>query len=335
MQEGKAEDTIRLGLAGDVMLGRLVNERLKALPYEYVWGNMLPLMKEMDINVINLETTFTKSIRKVPKTFNFKAEPDRVKCLAVANVTIASIANNHILDYSEEGMMETIATLTGEGIQHAGAGYNLQEAAKAARHICKGIRIGVLGFTDNEPLWKAGARTPGTNYIDIDSSKEREAALSAIQELKGEVDCCIVSIHWGPNMRERPPRQFISFAHAMAEHGADIIHGHSAHIFQGIEVYHNKLILYDTGDFVDDYQVDPFLRNDRTFFFICAIAKSGVQSVSLIPALIDNFQVNRATGEDYEWCVQRMKRLSKELGTEVGDDCEIIIEQKNFQQIGS
>ena len=45
-----------------------------------------------------------------------------------------------------------------------------------------------------------------------------------------------------------------------------MIHGHSAHLFQGIEFYKGKLILYDTGDFVDDYQVDPLLRNDRSFF---------------------------------------------------------------------
>ena len=61
----------------------------------------------------------------------------------------------------------------------------------------------------------------------------------------------------------------------MIDSGADIIIGHSAHNFQGIEQYHGKLILYDTGDFVDDYVVDPYLKNDHSFFYRMNLKKTG------------------------------------------------------------
>ncbi len=99
--------------------------------------------------------------------------------------------------------------------------------------------------------------------------------------------------------------------------GADIFHGHSAHIFQGIEYFDRKLMMYDTGDFVDDYYVDPILRNDRSFFFKAIVDKEGVEDVQLIPTLISNFQVNHSTGQDFAETVERMKMLSKEFETDL------------------
>lgn len=67
---------IVIGFAGDTMLGRLVNKKMDHVGYTYVWGNVLPILKKNNINIINLETTLTKSEKKVPKVFNFKATPD-------------------------------------------------------------------------------------------------------------------------------------------------------------------------------------------------------------------------------------------------------------------
>ncbi len=118
-------------------------------------------------------------------------------------------------------------------------------------------------------------------------------------------------------MRQRPNQEFINFAHAIIDSGVDIIHGHSAHIFQGIEVYHNKLIMYDTGDFVDDYAVDPLLRNDQGLFFIVTVTKTGIKKVELIPLLISDFQVNYAKGRQKKEILDRIKTLSAKFGTKI------------------
>lgn len=319
------DNTITIGLAGDVMIGRGVNTTITDNGYTYPWGNVLSLLKNTDINIINLETALTNGNKKVFKTFNFKATPDKIKTLTEACITVANLANNHILDFSEEGLRETIQTLNVAGIKYAGAGMNEKEAGKPAIFTAKNIIFGLLGFTDNEPGWKADTSTSGVNYIDISKKNDCNKALNDIAQLRKVTDIVIVSIHWGPNMQEEPERHFIDFAHEIIAQGADIIHGHSAHNFQGIEVYNHKLILYDTGDFVDDYAVDPVFKNDHSFLFRIEANKKGVTKLELIPTVISNYQVNLATGEAYKWCIQRMQNLSAKFGTKVSDKGEVML----------
>jgi poly-gamma-glutamate capsule biosynthesis protein CapA/YwtB (metallophosphatase superfamily) len=320
-----SDNTITIGLAGDVMIGRGVNTAIINKGDVYPWGSVLPLLKNTDINIINLEAALTNSTKKVFKTFNFKATPDKIKTLTEAHITVVNLANNHVLDFSEEGLMETIQTLNVAGIKHAGAGMNGEEVQKPVILTKKGITIGVLGFTDNEPGWKAGTSTSGVNYINISKKDDCNKALKDIVKLRKETDLVIVSIHWGPNMNEEPERHFIDFAHAMIAQGADIIHGHSAHNFQGMEVYKGKLILYDTGDFVDDYAVDPVLKNDHSFFFKIEASKQRIENLTIIPVLISNDQANLAMGEDYKWCIQRMRQLSAKFGTKLSDKGEVLL----------
>ncbi len=310
--------TITIGLTGDVMLGRTLDSVISKRGYDYPWGNMLSLMQQADINIVNLETTLTYSQQKVPKTFNFKSTPDKVESLLMANITVANLANNHILDYSTAGLTETIQTLDEANIKHVGAGKNYDDATKSIIIEKNNLRIGVLGVTDNEPGWKA-EHGPGINYVDLTIKDEKEKILYEIKQIRGQSDIVIVSIHWGPNMQDKPYPHFIKFAHDMIDYGAHVIHGHSAHILQGIECYHDNLILYDTGDFVDDYAVDPDLRNDLSAYFVLHVDNRGVHKLRCIPSRIFQYQVNRARDDDYQWVISRLKNLSSDFGTTMDD----------------
>ena len=114
-------------------------------------------------------------------------------------------------------------------------------------------------------------------------------------------------------MVEKPKKEFVQFAHDLIDCGVDLIHGHSAHIFQGVEVYKEKLILYDTGDFIDDYYVDPTLRNDRSFLFLIQCSKEQILELRLIPVFIENCQVNRANEYEAQQTFKRMQKLSQEM----------------------
>ncbi|MHC4787007.1 MAG: CapA family protein, partial [Planctomycetota bacterium] len=108
---------------------------------------------------------------------------------------------------------------------------------------------------------------------------------------------------------------------------ADVFHGHSAHLFQGVEIYKGKVILFDTGDLIDDYYVDPQLRNDRQMLFVVTVTDGAIRRVDLVPLRIDRMQVNLAQGETYEAIRQRMRRLSKPFGTEIrADDARLWID---------
>jgi len=289
-----------IGITGDVMLGRLVNEKITESGYLYPWGDMLGLLRETDINIINLETTLTTSTKKAPKVFNFKAEPDKVQSLVEAKIDVCNLANNHILDFYKEGLIETISTLDKAGIKHVGAGIDRWQAREAVIIQKKNISV--------------TPKKAGTSYVRVGDIRKVK---KEIRRVRDEVDILVLTIHWGPNKRQRPTKEFQNFAHKVIDAGVDIFHGHSAHIFQGIEVYKDKLILYDTGDFVDDYRVDPMLRNDQSLLYLVEVDKEGIQKVELVPVLISRMQVNKAAGRDYREIVERIKELSGEFGTTV------------------
>jgi poly-gamma-glutamate capsule biosynthesis protein CapA/YwtB (metallophosphatase superfamily) len=95
----------------------------------------------------------------------------------------------------------------------------------------------------------------------------------------------------------------------------DALYGHSAHIFQGVEIYGGKPILYDTGDFIDDYAVHPKLRNDWSFLFKVSVEGSEFRRLELFPVTLHYTRVQRAKGKEREAILDRMERLSGEMGT--------------------
>jgi poly-gamma-glutamate synthesis protein (capsule biosynthesis protein) len=313
-----------LALLGDVMLGRGVGEQIERgmRSPESFWGDTLPVLRRADLVVAGLEcavTTHPVPWTRYPKVFHFKAPPRATAVLQAAGIRLVSLANNHTLDFEVEGLLETLDHLDAAGIAHAGAGRNLAHAQRPAVLEAGGLRVGMIAFTDNEPPWLAGADRPGTNYIEIrpDGTTLRRVEERAAQAHAEGAQFVILSLHWGPNMRLRPPPHFREFARGALERGVDLIHGHSAHIFQGIEVHKGKPILYDTGDFLDDYAVDPELRNDQSLIFLAEIDGQGVQSLRMLPVRLTYAIVHRAVGGDHEAISARMQHLSAELGTRV------------------
>ncbi|MEK6589687.1 MAG: CapA family protein [Nitrospinota bacterium] len=334
--EEMEKQNITIAFTGDVMLGRLVNDYviLANKLVTHVWGDMIDLLKGADLIIINLENAIARSGKpwsKTPKVFFYRSDPKAIHVLKAAGVDYVTLANNHVLDYDEDAFIETLHHLEKNKILYAGAGRDIGEASRPAFLEAKGIRIAIIAFTDNMPEWEATETNPGVNYIEVSVDEKNFGRLrKSIEDVKNKSDLVIISAHWGPNMMQRPSKAFKEFAHAVIDAGADIFHGHSAHIFQGIEIYRGRLIMYDTGDFVDDYAVDEDLRNDQTFLFLITLSKKGIEKIELIPGLISHMQVNRAKGKDLEDIMGKMIKLSEEMGTKMfkkGDRLEVILKE--------
>lgn len=307
----KNNDAIHIGLVGDVMIGRVVNQLLRVRPDHNLWGTMLPILHEQDVVIANLETTITHSDDALPKVFNFKTDLAHVRVLEQAHINAVTLANNHIFDYGLVGFQDTVHALNKAGIAYVGANDTAQKARKPYLFSVNNTRFALLGATDNEPSWAAGPNKPGTNYIEIGDLQ----FLENIKQTQSLADIVIVTLHWGPNMKEYPSTKFIEYAHAMIDAGADIIAGHSAHILQGIEVYNNKIILYDMGDFIDDYAIDDTLRNDLTALFSVTIQDKKVKAVTIVPARIQDMVVNRAHQQDAQKVFEIIKERSLPFNT--------------------
>ena len=166
-------------------------------------------------------------------------------------------------------------------------------------------------------LWSAAPGRPGTRVVEVNPlGADFDWIRSEIGAARDAgADVVAFSIHWGPNMRETPPGGFIEFAHAVVDSGADIFHGHSAHLFQGIEIYRRKPIFYDTGELVDDYAVDATLRNDQGLIFLVTFLGREVQRIELVPILISDMQMNETRGRAADEIAARLARRSALSGT--------------------
>ncbi|MFZ5524771.1 MAG: CapA family protein [Pseudomonadota bacterium] len=314
-----------LALTGDVMLGRLVNDRLKDMQPEEVWGDVLPHLAQADLRIINLEcalTTHLQAWSRTWKMFHFRADPEEVCVLQAAHIDACALANNHILDYEEQGLRDTLMVLDKAGIRHAGAGATDKEAAAPAMLETQGTepcRVALLSYTDNEPDFAATTERPGTNFLEVSLQNESLARIANdIAQARGQgADLVVFSNHWGANFVERPDPEFRSFARRVIELGADIYHGHSAHICQGIEVYRGKPILYDTGNFIDDYAVHPLLRNDRSCLFKLLFEHGKLRRIELLPVSLSVAHVVLARGKEFEAICANMEMLCAEFGTKL------------------
>ena len=321
-----------LSLLGDLQLGRLVGEALAsgdASPAG-VWGSTLPILRASDCVVANLEcalTTHKSMWTRSPKAFHFKAPPGPgVACLRAAGVRAVSLANNHSLDWEVPGMQETMRVLDAAGIARAGVGMQLPEAQAPGWLTAAGVRIALLSISDHPSDWGATYEEPGINLFDPFPSADalawaRQAAAAA---RAGGADLVILAAHYGGNYVLRPPQAVRAFFRSLLDTSeVDVVFGHSAHVAQGVEVHRGRLILYQAGDFVDDYAKDPVWRNDWGALFTARYEvspggeRSKLESFDAVPVVLSLAQTNVAAGAEALRIAARLQGLSAELGTQL------------------
>lgn len=316
-----------LAFLGDLMLGRGVSRRLASHPPGWFWGDVLPLLRQADFVFANLESPITahgEPWRKEWKAYRFRADPAAVEILRSGNVGFVSLANNHILDFGDQGLLDTIRALDAAGIRHAGAGRNLEAAAAPAWITLPGLRIAVLAATDNMAGFAAGTERPGTHWRRFDDDSLTLAWLrSAVTQVReAGAQFVILSLHWGPNMRLAPSQRFRRFARAAIDLGVNVIHGHSAHVVQGVERYGGGLILYDTGNVIDDYRKFPFRRDDLSFVFLLDLVGGRPRGLRLVPLRLQPRPLEIAAGTVFQVTCALMHKRCRALGTVLHDSTE-------------
>ena len=179
---------------------------------------------------------------------------ENAACLREAGVDCCVLANNHVLDWGQAGLLDTLATLEALGIATAGAGRDLTAASRPAVIDVAGKgRVLVHAFADptsGVPRdWAAKPNTPGVNLLPDLSDNSIARACRQIAEFRRPGDIVVVSLHWGGNWGYEIPDKQICFAHRMVDDAdVSVVYGHSSHHPKGIEVYRDRPILYGCGD---------------------------------------------------------------------------------------
>ena len=302
------------------MLGRMVAERLADADPEDLWApEVRELCSSADLAICNLEcciSTRGKPTERVRgKPFFFRGPPAALGSLAAVGVRAVGLANNHALDYEEEALLETLRLLRDAGIAVAGAGHTDAEARRGVVVEAAGTRVGLAAVSDHPIEFAAGPDSPGIAYADLRRGLPDWLA-SNLARLRGECELVIAFPHWGPNMTPEPALWQRRAAEAMKEAGADLVAGHSAHVFHGVGWDRLGPSLYDLGDALDDYAVNPELRNDLG---VIALWSPGhpERELELVGAALDFCRTRLAEGNEAEWIANRLSDACGRLKTRV------------------
>lgn len=302
------------------MLGRLVNQALRAWPLERPWGDTLSLFRQDDWSFCNLECVISDHVlsRLPDKALHFRSDRKNVAALKAAGIKAVSLANNHCLDFGPDAMLDMVATLDANRIGHAGAGANLEQAMGAALSRAEDrITIGVLACTDHEPDWAAGVHKPGVWFVPVDLKDPRtQELLERVRVRRKIADLTCVSLHWGSNWGRATEPGHQQLARALTDAGADVVFGHSCHVFRGVEVRNGSLVVYSAGNFIDDYTIDACERNDESFLFSVE-ADRGLVQLELVPTLISECRAMLAQDMDATRILKQMRRQCSRVGTEI------------------
>ena len=305
---------MRLALAGDTMLGRGVAERLREAPAESLFApEVVEAVRAADLCIVNLECCISEGGAPVPgRAFHFRAPPMAGEALAHLGVDCVTLANNHALDFGPEALLHTFEHLRSAGIRWVGAGPEQEHARLPAVLEAAGERLRVVAFADHPAEYAAATARPGIAFVDLASRRLPEWLHAALRaDGDGEPEPVLVCPHWGPNMAQAPQPEVRRAANALVRAGATLIAGHSAHVFHGVA----GRVLFDLGDFVDDYRVDPILRNDLGLLWFVDLEDGELTSVEALPLKLDFCHTRIAGTDDAAWITRRFIEACGALGT--------------------
>jgi poly-gamma-glutamate capsule biosynthesis protein CapA/YwtB (metallophosphatase superfamily) len=306
---------VRLALAGDTMLGRAVAARLRETRAVPVDTAVTAAAAEADMFVLNLECCVSDRGRRWPdrrKPFFFRAPPVAAELLAEMGVHCVTLANNHALDYGPQALLDTFELLRAADVGWVGAGPDAASARAPWQVETRGLRLAVLGASDHPAAYAARHGRPGIAYTDLRADPRGGWLADAVTAARRDADAVLVASHWGPNMTTRPSAHVRRAAESLIGAGASLVAGHSAHVPHGA----GERVLYDVGDFVDDYAVDRDLRNDLGLLFLVDLDADGrPRRLEAIPLALEFCHTRLATGDDAQWMQSRFLTACAELGT--------------------
>ena len=274
------QSSIRLAAVGDVMLARNVGRHFAEAPGDFMAGGVHDVLRGYDIVCANLENPVGTSGRPCPgqdPNVTFRAHPDTLDVLVSMGVKVVSLGNNHMLDYGEPALRETLEHLDRRGIRWVGAGRDYDEANRPLLMEVAGRR---LAFLSHAFIYSVNTRMAGRNKPGV--ADHRPARIvSRVRDLARAGHQVIVMLHWGWEYSFYPVPYQMRAARRMIDAGATLVLGHGPHYPQGIESYRSREIVYSLGNFVFD---EPHKYANRSFIYGVSIdAAGGLSQRTIIP----------------------------------------------------
>ena len=212
------------------------------------FGPIASVLRAADFTALNLETAVTDRGAPQPKTYHFRTRPVAFTALRDAGVDLVTMANNHVLDYGQAGLADTLAAARAARFPYVGIGTNAAAAWAPYVTTIRGVRIAIIGVSQVAQLdssWVATRTRPGeANAINLGQT------LAAVRAARRLAPIVIVFMHWGTEGEACPDANQLFLAPKLAAAGASIIIGAHAHMLQGSGWLGHTFVAYGMGNFL-------------------------------------------------------------------------------------
>ncbi len=278
---------------------------------EAVYGDVLPLLRQNDLRIVNLECALSGDASPVWKSGSvFKGRPEHINGLTSVPFEVVILANNHVFDYGPEAFRQTLNLLSENSIRSVGAGMSAEEARRPLILDLKGVRIGIINFSEGEDL-TAAVSGPGVFGWDVD------AVVDSVRAIRPEVDVILVIFHGGVEYIPFPPPYLAEAFRRIADAGADLIVGHHAHVPQGVEICNGVPICYSLGNFVFYQETDLYYRK-LGYLVKAGVSRAGLAHIELIPYEIGSECLRLLHGDESALFFESLKKVSLPLAQPEG-----------------
>ena len=247
---------VTLAFAGDVHFESYLRPLLDADPATML-ADIAPVLSSADIAVVNLETAITDGGTQQAKEFTFRAPATAFDALRAAGVDVASMANNHGLDFGQDGLADSLAAAAAADYPVIGVGTNAAEAYASYRVVVRGQRLALLAATQVLDASLQAAWTATDTNAGVASAKEVDRLVAAVAAARADSDTVVVFLHWGTEGEYCPTDRQRDLAAFLVEAGADIVVGGHAHRVQSAGYLGGALVGYGLGNFVWYAQPGP------------------------------------------------------------------------------
>lgn len=310
LAECESQDTVTLLFAGDI----LMDDHYAVMSTYHNRGNdinqafdqgLLEQMRNADIFMINNEFTFTsRGTPTVNKKFTFRANPGNVSMYEEMGADIVSVANNHIYDYGEISLLDTLDTLEQAEIPYVGAGRNLQEAMTPVYYIANGMKIAFVSATQIERNSVPDTKEATQDSAGVLRCMNPDNLLLTIEEAKKNSDYVILYIHWGTESQEAIDWLQEQQAPIYAQAGVDLIIGDHPHCLQKMDSVEGVPVIYSLGNFWFNS------RTQNSCVVKVALRAGEMESFQFIPCRQSDCRTVLLTGQEKTEVLDYMRTIS-------------------------